>query len=256
MSHRAVARRCCPQAWVSPFDQSDIETVSLQELLTLPNGQNIFLKLMHEAIFEHLRALGLKIDYRRKRAYFPKEEARERKVTYQGRVRRATRTIVKARTRRDSEDVLYYEHKAMTFSVLDFAGEWALVLNPGYAFTRDGFTKPIAREKTNVLSTRRAARDFNPSVHHDVTFWLSTLSGESDGHFELRCEPQNDRARFAPTILLSNRLPTIAYNSSAFRDDEFNAEIDADLAELDAELAELAEAPEEEPGEEGGGDEP
>jgi hypothetical protein len=167
------------------------------------------------------------------------------KVSYQGRLRKATRTVVKGRTRRDSDDVVYYEHKAFSFSVMRFGADWALVISPGYAFTRDGLRKAISRERTNALSTRRAARDFNPSVLQDVSFWLAMLSGESDGLFALEPRPDNDFARFGPTVLLSPRPPTISFNVSAFDVSQRDQEIDEDLLRLDAELEELALEPDE-----------
>lgn len=227
---------------VSPFDEGEVESLTLRELLDQPNGENILLKLMNEAIFEHLRKLGLAIDYNRRRAYFPKEERGERKITYQGRVKRATRTVVKARVRRGTDDVLYYEHKAFGFTVMPFGGDWAVLLTPGYAFTRDGVGKPIGREKINILSTRRAARDFNPTVHHDVTFWASILSEDADGVFALTFERENDLSSYAPTILLSRSQPTVAFSSTAFsQSEELDSEIEADLENLDDELSALAE---------------
>jgi len=204
------------------------------------------LKLLHEFIFEHLKSKGLQIEFDRRRAYFGRGNEPELKVSYQGRLRKATRTVVKARTRRDSDDVVYYEHKAFSFSVMRFGADWALVISPGYAFTRDGLRKPISRERTNALSTRRAARDFNPSVLQDVSFWLAMLSGESDGLFALEHRPDNDLARFAPTVLLSPRPPTISFNVSAFDEVSLrDQEIDEDLLRLDAELEELALEPDE-----------
>jgi hypothetical protein len=229
------------QNLVTPFDEGDVEKLTLSELLSLPNGENILLKLMNEAMFEHIRKLGLSIDYKRRRAFFPKDTGGERKITYQGRVKRATRTVVKARTRRGADDVLYYEHKAFGFTIMPFGGEWAVLITPGYTFTRDGVGKPLGREKINVLSTRRAARDFNPSVHHDVTFWASTLSEDADGLFALSCEDDNELSKYAPTILLSPRMPTIAFSTTAFGDsDSLDSEIDADLESLDQELSALA----------------
>jgi hypothetical protein len=227
---------------VSPFDEGDVEALTIRELLSLPNGENILLKLMNEAMFEHVRRLGLAIDYKRRRAYFPKETLGERKVTYQGRVKRATRTVVKARTRRGTDDVLYYEHKAFGFTVMPFGDDWGVLITPGYAFTRDGQGKPLGRERINVLSTRRAARDFNPTVHHDVTFWASMLSEDADGLFALKCEDSNDLSDFAPTILLSRNLPTVAFSTSAFSErDELDSDIEEDLEELNEELTALAE---------------
>ena len=112
-----------------------------------------------------------------------------------------------------------------------------VILTPGYAFTRDGARKAISRERTNSLSTRRAARDFNPTVLQDVSFWVAVLSGEAEGLFALEHEPSNDLARFAPTILLSHRIPTVSFNVSAFEEtSELEGEIDDDLRRLDAEL--------------------
>lgn len=166
------------EAMVTPFDAGEIETLGFDELVRFPGGEAIALKLLHELLFEHLKTKGLQIEYDRRRAYFARGDERELKISYQGRLRKATRTVVKARTKRDTGDVVYYEHEAFSFSVMQFGSDWAAVLTPGYAFTRDGIRKPISRERTNVLSTRRAARDFNPSVLQDVSFWLAVLSGE------------------------------------------------------------------------------
>lgn len=243
-------------ALVTPFDPGDIETLDFAELVGLPGGEAIALKLLHEQLFEHLKSKGLQIEFDRRRAYFGRGDEPELKVSYQGRLRKATRTVVKARTRRDSEDVIYYEHKAFSFSVLRFGGDWALVITPGYAFTRDGLRKPISRERTNALSTRRAARDFNPTVLQDVSFWLAVLSGESEGLFALEHRRNNDFARFAPSVLLSHRTPTISFNVSAFGEfSQRDQEIDDDLLELDAELEKMALEPDEgEPDHENGGD--
>lgn len=238
------------EALVTPFDPSEIEALDFDELIALPGGESIALKLLHDLLFEHLKTKGLQIEYDRRRAYFARGDEPELKVSYQGRLRKATRTVVKARTKRESDDIAYYEHKAVSFSVMRFGGDWAVVLTPGYAFTRDGVRNPISRERTNALSTRRAARDFNPSVLQDVSFWLAILSGEAEGLFALEHRPENDLARFAPSVLLSHRTPTISFNVSAFDELALRAtEIDEDLQKLDAELEALALEPDEEDGE-------
>ncbi|MBL8691486.1 MAG: SIR2 family protein [Rhodospirillaceae bacterium] len=228
-------------AMVTPFHSGDVETLTLRELLDLPGGEAIFLKLMHDQVCEHLRAKGLQVEYDRRRAYYARGDEPELKVSYQARVRRATRTVVKARTKRDSEEIVYYEHKAVAFSIMRFERDWAVILTPGYAFTRDGVRNPISRERTNTLSTRRAARDFNPTVMQDVAFWLAVISGEADGLFALEHRSGSDLVQFAPTILLSHRIPTISFNVAAFDDvDVQDSEIDEDLKKLDAELEALA----------------
>ncbi|MCS0495589.1 SIR2 family protein [Ancylobacter sp. MQZ15Z-1] len=237
------------EVMVTPFDPGEIEALDFNELIEMPGGESVALKLLHELLFEHLKTKGLQIEYDRRRAYFARGDEPELKVSYQGRLRKATRTVVKARTKRDSDDIVYYEHKAVSFSVLRFGSDWAVVLTPGYAFTRDGLRNPISRERTNALSTRRAARDFNPSVLQDVSFWLAILSGEAEGLFALEHRPDNDLARFAPSVLLSHRMPTISFNVSAFNElAQRDTEIDEDLQRLDDELEALALEPDEEDG--------
>jgi hypothetical protein len=234
------------ETMVTPFDPGEIETLGFDELVKLPGGEAIALKLLHELLFEHLKAKGLQIEYDRRRAYFARGDEPELKISYRGRLRKATRTVVKARTKRDSADIVYYEHEAVSFSVMRFGRDWAVVLTPGYAFTRDGLRKPISRERTNALSTRRAARDFNPSVLQDVSFWLAVLSGEAEGLFALEHRSENDLGRFAPSVLLSHRAPTISFNVSAFSEgSQRDMEIDDDLQKLDAELERLALEPDE-----------
>jgi hypothetical protein len=234
------------EALVTPFDPGDIETLSFEELVALPGGETIALKLLHDLLFEHFRAKGLQVEYDRRRVYYARGDEPELKISYQGRLRKATRTVVKARTKKDSNDIVYYEHKAVTFSVMRFSRDWAVVLTPGYAFTRDGVRKPISRERTNALSTRRAARDYNPNVLQDVSFWLAVISDEAEGLFALQPTPSNDLARFGPAVLLSQRTPTISFNVSAFSEAmDGDLAIENDLEELDAELEALGLQPEE-----------
>ena len=92
----------------------------------------------------------------------------------------------------------------------------------------------------NVLSTKRAARDFNMSVLHDLTFWMAWLSGETEGVFALRTEESNELAEFAPTIIVNSALPAIAFNSAAFQGGRIvDDELDEALSEVDDELQEL-----------------
>ncbi|EMI16673.1 transcriptional regulator [Rhodopirellula maiorica SM1] len=226
-----------------PFKRNSVITLSIDELLAIPNGRVLFVKLMNELLFEHLRQIGLRVDYRRRRAHYPKpENSNERKISYKGRVRKATRTVVKARSKRDSKDIIYFEHKAVAVQVMDFNDDWAVVLSPGYTFTRDGVGWPIGRERINVLSTRRAAKDFNQAVHQDVTFWIAMLSGESGGVFALRCREDLEPA--APTVVLSNRPPTVSFGSEMFAGANGGDLEDSEFTDLEEEIAQLAESEE------------
>lgn len=122
--------------------------------------------------------------------------------------------------------------------------DWGVILTPGYAFTRDGGRKAISRERTNSLSTRRAARGQSDRLAGRVVLGRGALR-RGRGALCAEHEPSNDLARFAPTIVLSHRTPTISFNVSAFEEtSELENEIDEDLRRLDAELEELALEPE------------
>ena len=229
-------------ALVTPFDPGDVETVTPEELIDLPNGENILIKLLVDAVLGHCRALGMQIDFKRKRAHFPRfEEEQERRITYKARYKRATRTVVKARTKRDSGEVSYYEHKALSISVAPYGAEWCVILSPGYAFTRNGFGRLIGNDLINSLSTRRAAKDFNSSVHNDLAFWQAMLAEQTEGLFSLQPDMGDDLSRFAPNIVMSNQLPGASLNSNAF-DELTTVQNDPDeLDELDRELSALAD---------------
>ncbi|SJZ59426.1 SIR2-like domain-containing protein [Enhydrobacter aerosaccus] len=228
---------------VTPFDAGDVETATPDELIALPNGENILIKLLGDAVLGHCRALGMQIDFKRKRAHFPRfDEGHERRITYKARYKRATRTVVKARTKRNTGEIAYYEHKALSIAVAPYGAEWCIVLSPGYAFTRNGFGRLIGNELINSLSTRRAAKDFNSSVHNDLAFWQAMLADQAEGIFSLKPDVRDELSFFAPNILISNQLPGASLNSSAL---DGLASIDADskdeLDELDEELAAMAD---------------
>jgi len=229
------------EAMSTPFAKGDIETLSVRELTQHPEGETILRKLLYEQVCEHLKALGMLVDYGRKRAYFARGKEPDLKISYQARVRKATRTVVKARNKRDSTDILYYEHKALSFSIMNFGAEWGITLNPGYAFTRDGERDALAPDRITVLSTRRAAHDFNPNVLQDVTFWSAIISGEADGLFALRLVEESPFGPFAPSLLMSHRPPTISYNEGMFTEGDSEFVGSDDLVDLDAELEALAE---------------
>ncbi len=226
---------------VTPFNEGDVEELTIGELFEQGNGLNTLRRLLHDSINEHLRALGLVVDEERRRAHFPRGEEPSRKITYKGRIKRATRTIVKARTKRDSDDIIYFEHKSFSYSITPFGIDWGIFINPGYVFTRDGKQRYLGRERTNILSTKRAARDFNSNVMHDIMFWMACLSEESEGVFALKTEQDNKLSEYAPTIILNNTFPGISFNSSAFDwGRSIDDELDETLSEVDLELEDLA----------------
>lgn len=217
------------------FPDADVEDLSLRRFLELPFGERGLVRLLNSSLEQHLASCGLIVEQDRRRAYFPKTDAGERQVTYQGRIRKATRTVVKARRRSANADVLFWEHKALGYQFMRFGGTWAVVLTPGYAFTVDGERKSLGRDRVNVLSTRRSSKDYNPTVHFDLNFWTSVLSGVGEEAFKL--DTISVLRAVKPYIELAAHPPTVSVLEPSAEFGEFSEDIDD---QLDEELSKLA----------------
>jgi hypothetical protein len=247
------------------LDGGDSETIRLSEFMSLPDGSRKLVQLLNLCLEKHLYGLGLLVDKKRKRAYFPKSEEGPRTITYQARLRRATRTVVKARVSPRTEKVLYWEHEALSYRFEQFGQTWGMFIEPGYVFTFNGFKGLLAPERVNRLSTQRASRDYNNAVLNDISFWSWVLSGGEPGTFALTPPPQapeslpgesraitklvNDGAS---NVMLSSRFPTVVVTDSNLpgEDDVYIDELEVD-PELIAELDEIAQSYQEEDGDQG-----
>ena len=163
-------------------------------------GEDLLTWLLGLYLHRHLEARGLIVDKKRRRAYFPRSAAGPRPITYQARLRRATRTVVKPRGSRKDGSPSFWEHASLSYRFEKFGDTWVLMLVPGYVFTFDGRRRLLQSERVNKLSTRRASRDYNSNVHHNLVFWLWVLSGGASGTFPLYDGPSLDPldTSFAP----------------------------------------------------------
>lgn len=218
------------RSWLWTF--ADLGSAAIQPLLSvaieeerhsvpvnewLGNGDNnsSVSRLLNMALSAHLVRLGLyiRIEGSRIRAYFPTESGGPREVTYKGRFKTATRTVTKPIVSRSTGEVMYWEHKAAAFRFERFGDTWALAITPSYVFTEDGEFSSIASERIGPLTTKRASRDYNPTVLHDIVFWSRILSGSEEPTFSLRVAPEEEGAP-PQTIELSSMVPTWVFQES------------------------------------------
>ena len=162
------------------IDPNDIEKLTVEEF-TDAYGERCFVWILNECFYRHLKAKGLWVDKDRMRAYFPRTEEGPRRIKYQARLRRATRTVVKKIKN-------YWEHKSFRFRFERFGDVWTLVMLPGYVFTTDGRSDLLEGKVVNRLSTKREGRDYNNVVHNDLVFWTWVLSGENHSIFVLNMD--------------------------------------------------------------------
>lgn len=256
------------------IDITKIKSVELKAFIENEDDDRKLVWLMNECLFRHLDNCHLIVDKRRKRAYFPRTQEGNREITYQSRLRRSTRTVAKQIISPTTQKVRYWEHKSFSFSFELFGGTWALHILPSYVFTVNGWRELLSGDRVNILSTHRASRDYNNTVHNDLVFWAWVLSGAEQGSFVLCTGPslygneQNisekasnfdtDKGNKAitkytgehPLFVLKSTLPIITINSPealSYEDDEI-ARFDRqdELIELEEELAALAEQHEKE----------
>ncbi len=255
-------------------DGGDIEPLSIGEFTAAEDGERRLVQLLNLSLETHFRRRGMIVDRKRKRAYFPRTDAGLRAISYQARLRRARRTVVKPRVSPRTAKVSYWEHEAIGYRFEKFGETWGLLLEPSYVFTFDGARGLLAPDRVNRLSTKRAARDYNAMVHHDLSFWAWCLAnGESSFSLDLSWPPprsvddsgetedeedgrwsdviamQADRAVASagfgvdsyPQIVMSARLPTVTVNDLELAPGEADNTVEDELDDLDAELEELAE---------------
>jgi hypothetical protein len=145
------------------LDGDEPEILTTTEFAAGEDGARNLVWLLNLCLERHLHRRGLIVDKKRKRAPCA-EAAGPYAVTYQARLRRAKRTVVKVRSSPRTGAVSYWEHESLGYRFEKFGSAWALLLEPGYVFTFDGMKKLLAPDRVNKLSTRRAARDYNSAA--------------------------------------------------------------------------------------------
>lgn len=153
----------------------DVRTVTVTELQKSPGHQRRLVELLNWTLVSHAESLGLVVHRRRQRIWFPSDNGHERRVTYQGRVKRSTRTVTKPLPRR-RDGTRRWEHESIGYSFRRYGESWVLHIVPGWVFTHDGIEDMLRGPGVGKLSTRRAARDYNPQVSHHLYFWLWVLA--------------------------------------------------------------------------------
>ncbi len=179
------------------IDTNDIEKMTVEEFIDI-YGERCFVWVLNGCFYRHLEVQGLWVDKERMRAYFPRTDEGPRRIKYQARSRRATRTVVKKIRN-------YWEHKSFRFRFERFGDVWALVMLPGYVFTTDGRSDLLEGKVVNRLSTKREGRDYNKVVHNDLVFWTWVLSAENHSIFALNTDSTGTQTGMIPPDKIHRR---------------------------------------------------
>lgn len=220
--------------------RGSVKHVAIADFCEDRDDERLLVQLLNESLRRHAKDRGLVVYGRDQRLYFPKSGDGERRVSYHGRLKDSTRTVVKVRRSRTTNDVTYYEHHAVRWQFRRFGDDWYLLLVPGWIFTRDGEEDLLHPRRVTSLSTRRAARDYNSNVSAHLYFWASVLVGD-----DVRDVVLADGS----SAVVIERQPVTAHLAGVpapfGRDDAGDDEVDDELDELEGELERLAAVPDE-----------
>lgn len=213
-----------------------IEIFDFNEFQSGDGERNTIIKLINKSIQSHFESLGLVVDWKRQRAYFPKEsEVENRTISYQARIKRATRTVAKQIKNKKTDKVLYWEHKSVSYSIKSYGETWVLVLLPGYVFTVNGDKWLVKSDKISRLATKRSSIDYNKSVLNDLYFWSNIISGGNSKSFWLQYD-NNKQNNSLNVIKISAQYPKLITNK--FQDyDALEGYDFEDLDEIEEQLA-------------------
>ncbi len=235
--------------WQNPLrkciDLGTAESMSIDEFIDLTGGTNDLVRMLNDCLAEHLFSIGLRVDTKKKRAYFTKSfDGSAKEISYQGRLKKATRTVAKPRINATTEKVYYWEHKSIWYHFEKLGDNWYLIINPAYVFTTDGVKNLLRSERVNVLSTKKASRDYNMHVHNDFTFWARYLSQGYDS-FLLRINNKeiNEGTMLGPIqpeIVISSLLPTFVIDDISVAEEFIEPVEQIDIEEIENEIEQLA----------------
>lgn len=209
---------------LSEETRGEVRRVEVAELEGDVDGRRRLVELLNRTFIGHAESLGLKVDRARQRIWFPSEEGRERRVTYQGRVKRSTRTVTKPISREDGR-ARRWEHESVSWSFRRYGDSWVLHVVPGWVFTDDGDWKMMRGPKVAKFAVRRAARDYNAQVAHHLHFWLWVLTrGQDLAPMDPFAEAISIEGRLASYDVIGAPVPTGPPTSMREDDDAGPAE--------------------------------
>ena len=219
------------------IDTTTINSIALDECLADAEGEKHLVYLLNQSLKNHFYHHKLTVDVKKKRVYFPKTEKGDRTISYQARVKKATRTVTRARYSANKEKIRYWEHKAFYYTIKKMGSQWGVFIEPTYVFTLDGDHEMLASKRIGALATKKSSRDYNMSVLNDLVFWMWVISSQSQEFFSLKTSSSEKLGDF---IVLSTSFANTSINYVEFYDQEEEVE-DEDESELDDEIGNLAD---------------
>lgn len=156
-------------------DPNTVTAVNVQEWLLDDNKRNWYIALLRKTLNSHCGHLGLLLDPKKKRFYFPPNPDMTGRIIEYDAFKRSGKRKVAYPYKDKNGIVQFWVHHAVTLDIVSFGGKWFVKVSPGYVFTVDGVTY-FASDKVGKLATRRKAREWNNIMLNHLIFWREMLS--------------------------------------------------------------------------------
>jgi hypothetical protein len=170
-------------------DPDHISFEPVEHFISWHAGRNIIRDLFYEHLRRKCVALGMAYDEEHHRFYFTPLDGNPRIKKYNAYKRRASRQLAYPYLDKETEEVRFWVHQAVRFTLLEIDPNYYLRVEPAYAFTKDGY-EFMASEDIGPLSTRRKSGERNQNVFNHLIFWRSILLDPATGSIRVDCEGQ------------------------------------------------------------------
>jgi hypothetical protein len=173
----------------SAIISNTIEQERSSQYLENPQTRSKIVGIWNHHLFNYLLGLGLsERDWHR--VYFPPDAGdKSREIQWESPHRRPTRKVAYPYVGKQSQKTVFWVHHSLRTRFRNVGDEWFLILEPGYVFTRDGYSF-IQANDAGALSTSRMSQERNYQVINHLYFWAWFLrNGDKD--IRIPCGAQN-----------------------------------------------------------------
>lgn len=154
------------------IDPQSIRAVRVDEVMNGVSTDTVIPELLRKVVEYRMSNCGLRVDRRRRRAYYACYTRPFRSISYQSTRQRTSRRVAWWPERLG---VGHCVHTAINYQVVLMRQTWGLMLQPTYVITTDGRSRqPPYREHSSIV-TRLMSEHYNAKVLADVRFWLNQL---------------------------------------------------------------------------------
>ena len=177
------------------IDFQTVESFPLYSLMGDVTTDTIVPELLRKVVEHRMSSCGLRVDRKKRRAYYACYNHAFRSVTYRALHRTVSRRVARWP---DRLGVGHCEHSAVNYQIVPMRLSWGVTMQPTFVITTDGRSTQVPSREHARMVTSLLSEHYNPKVLADLRFWLTQL--ETEPGF-IRIEQDN-----TPAIRIDTRL--------------------------------------------------